>query len=50
MAENLSWLFGAFAIGWALIFGYLFWMSNREKELRRKLADLQALVEEQPKR
>ena len=50
MAENLSWLFGAFAIGWALIFGYLFWMSNRERELRRKLSDLQTLLEEQPKR
>jgi len=48
--ENLSWLFWAYAIGWALIFGYLFQISRRELALRRKIADLQAIVEEQWKK
>lgn len=48
--ENLSWLFWAYAIGWAIIFVYLFGISRRELTLRRKIADLQARVEERWKR
>lgn len=44
--ENLNWLFWAYAIGWAIIFIYLFQISRREMTLRRKIADLQAIVEE----
>jgi len=47
---NLSWLFWAYAIGWALIFGYLFQVSRREVSLRRKIAELTARVEERWKR
>lgn len=46
MAENLSWLFGAFALGWALIFSYLFWIAGRERELRRRVATLRNLPDE----
>jgi hypothetical protein len=48
--ENLSWLFWAYFIGWGIIFVYLFQMSRREVSLRRKIADLQARVEERWKR
>ena len=50
MDNNLGWLFWAYAIGWALIFLYLFQLSRRESTLRRKIADLQARVEEHWKR
>ena len=48
--ENLSWLFWAYAIGWGIIFFYLFQISRREVALRRKIADLQERVEERWKR
>jgi CcmD family protein len=48
--NNLGWLFWAYAIGWALIFLYLFQIGRREASLRRKIADLQAIVEERWKR
>ena len=48
--ENLNWLFWAYAIGWAIIFIYLFQISRREMTLRRKIADLQAIVEERWKK
>jgi hypothetical protein len=50
MDPNLSWLGWAYGIGWALIFIYLFQLSRREVTLRRKIADLQARVEEHWKR
>jgi hypothetical protein len=50
MDPNLSWLCWAYGIGWALIFIYLFQLSRREVNLRRKIADLQARVEEHWKR
>jgi hypothetical protein len=46
MAENLSWLFGAFAFGWGLIFLYLFWISGQERKLRRRIAALSELLEQ----
>jgi hypothetical protein len=48
--ENLSWLFWAYAIGWGIIFVYLFQISRRELALRRKIADMQAIVEERWKK
>ena len=50
MDQNWKWLFGAYAIGWFLIFTYLFQIGRRESTLRRKIADLQARVEEHWKR
>jgi CcmD family protein len=44
MSENLPWLFAAFTVGWALVFGYIAWISGRERETRRKLAALQEMV------
>ena len=45
MAENLPWLFGAFAFGWGLIFFYLFWIAGQERKLRRRIAALSDLLE-----
>ena len=44
--ENLSWLFYAYGIGWLLIFAYLFWIGRREQSLRRRIAELQSLMNE----
>jgi CcmD family protein len=44
--ENLSWLFYAYGAGWLLIFTYLFWIGHRERHLRRKVAELQELLNE----
>lgn len=38
--ENLSYLFAAFSIVWAVLFGYLFTISRRQRELRRELDSL----------
>lgn len=46
MNENLSWLAAAFAVGWAIVFLYLFWISRREREVRRRVAALEALLKE----
>jgi len=48
MNDNLPWLFGAFALGFTILFGYLFWISGKERSLRRRIAALQELLE-QPK-
>jgi hypothetical protein len=48
--ENLNWLFWAYAIGWAIIFVYLIQIGRREGTLRRKIADLQGMMEEKWKK
>ena len=46
MAENLSWLAAAFTIGWGILFVYLFWISRKEQEVRRRVAALEELLKE----
>lgn len=46
MIENLPWLFAAFAIGWAILFFYLYWISKRERTLRRKVAELESRLDD----
>ncbi len=48
--DNLNWLFWGYAIGWTLIFVYLIQIGRRESTLRRKVADLQALMDEKWKK
>ena len=43
--ENLNWLFWGYAAGFLLIFGYLFWIAQKERSLRKKILDLQETVE-----
>jgi CcmD family protein len=48
--DNLNWLFWGYAVGWTLIFGYLIQIGRRESTLRRKVQDLQAMMEEKWKK
>lgn len=41
---NLTWLFGAYGIGYLLIFMYLFLISRRELSVRRRLDALRELL------
>ncbi len=38
--ENLSYLFAAFTIVWAVLFGYVFSLSRRQRQLRREIDSL----------
>jgi CcmD family protein len=44
--ENLSWLFWGYAAAWAVIFVYLFRLSRKERDLRRKISELQEAMED----
>ena len=47
--ENLGYLFAAFAITWAVVFGYLLLLFNRQSELRREINSMkEALKEKAP--
>jgi CcmD family protein len=48
--ENLNWLFGAYGIAFLLLFGYLFQIGRRESDLRHRISNLQATVEERWKK
>ncbi|MBA7687637.1 hypothetical protein ES703_96101 [subsurface metagenome] len=38
--ENASYLFAAFTIVWAVVFGYVLSLLNRQKRLRREIDSL----------
>ncbi len=38
--ENAGYLFAAFTIVWALLFGYLFSLVSRQRKLRREIDSL----------
>ena len=42
---NLGFLFGVYIVTWAGFFGYTFMMSRRQREMRREIAALRAVVE-----
>lgn len=44
-SPNLPYLFAAFAVSWLVFFGYAFFMSRRQRELRNEIARLQRLVD-----
>jgi CcmD family protein len=46
MDPQLSFLFWGYTVGWLLIFGYLFWISQKERSLRKKVSELQEAMEE----
>jgi CcmD family protein len=46
MDPNLGWLFWGYAVGWLLIFGYLFSISQKERTLRKKVAELQEAIDD----
>ena len=40
-ANNIPYLFAAFAITWVVFFGYVFFTSRRQQELEREVRGLQ---------
>ena len=48
--ENLNWLFWGYGAGFLLIFGYLFWIAQKERSLRKKILELQETVEDRWKK
>jgi len=46
MDPQLKFLFWGYAAAWLLIFGYLFWISQKERALRKKVSELQEAMEE----
>ena len=45
-AANLPFLFAAFAVTWVAFFAYAFFVSRRQQELRREIAELRSALEQ----
>ncbi|MFC1988345.1 CcmD family protein [Chloroflexota bacterium] len=45
--ENASFIFAAFAIVWAVVFGYVFVSLNRQRQLRREIDLLKETLKEE---
>ena len=48
-SSNLPFLFAAFAISWVILFGYLFYVNRRQHELRKEIARLQIMLDQDAK-
>ena len=46
-SANLPFLFAAFAVTWVAFFAYAFFVSRRQQELRREIAELSSALEQQ---
>ncbi len=44
--ENASYLFAAFSIVWAVVFGYVLLLFNRQRRLRREINSLKEAFKE----
>ena len=44
--ENAGYLFAAFAVVWAFVFGYVLLLLNRQRKLRREIESLKAAFKE----
>ena len=44
---NLPFLFAAFAVTWIAFFAYAFFVSRRQQELRKEIAELRGALEQQ---
>ena len=45
-SSNLPFLFAAFAVSWVVLFGYLFYVNRRQHEMRKEIARLRNLLEQ----
>ena len=45
-SANLPFLFAAFAVTWAIFFGYAFFVSRRRQEMQREVAELHRELEQ----
>ncbi len=43
--ENAGYLFAAFTVIWALVFGYVFVLFSRQKKLKREIESLKQAIE-----
>jgi len=43
--ENLGYLLAAYTVIWAVVFGYVFLMQRRQRQLQRQLDKLQKTAE-----
>lgn len=43
--SNLPYLFAAFAVSWAVFFGYAFFVSRRQQEMQREIRALRQVLE-----
>jgi CcmD family protein len=48
--ENLGWLFFAYGLAFLVIFAYLFQIARTETKLRRRIGELQEMMEERWKK
>lgn len=48
--SNLGFLFAAFAVVWVIFFGYVFYMSRRDRQLRQDLDEIRRQLAEQDQR
>ncbi len=46
--ENAGYLFAAFTIIWAVVFGYVLFLLNRQREIRRDIDSLKEELKERP--
>ncbi|MDP2720228.1 MAG: CcmD family protein [Dehalococcoidia bacterium] len=44
--ENAAYLFTAYAIVWAVVFGFILVLFNRQKKLRQEISSLKELLQE----
>jgi CcmD family protein len=44
--ENLGYLFAAFSIVWAVLFGYLLFLFTAQRRLRREMNSLRGAIKE----
>ena len=47
-SSNLPYLFGAFAGSWVVLFGYLFYVNRRQHEMKKEIARLQRVLDDDP--
>jgi len=45
-SSNLPYLFAAFAVSWVVLFGYLFYVNRRQHEIRKEIARLQNILDQ----
>ena len=45
--DNLPFLFAAFAVTWIAFFAYAFFVSRRQQELRKEIAELRGTLDQQ---
>lgn len=49
MEDNFGFLFAAFAIGWALFMGLVYWIYRKVVRVRQEVNELKRAKEAQPK-